>query len=101
MSDEVLFGKDSVAEKLVAAQRERARDRGHFSQYGMRDDPRGGGAVEGENPGNGENARRFGAGGDVSSYGNRAGGSPAGHVQGTDDAINTSADPHERPGLSR
>jgi hypothetical protein len=37
----------------------------------------------------------------VSSYGNRAGGSPAGHVQGAGDAMNTSADPHERPGLSR
>lgn len=75
MPDEAVFGNspgaDSMAEKLAQAQRERAKDRGRFNQYGMRDDPRGGDAVDGENPGNGENPRRFGAGGDVSSYANR------------------------------
>lgn len=49
---------------------ERMQDRGHFNQYGMRDDPRGQNQIDGENPGTGEGPRQFGSGGDLSSYAN-------------------------------
>ena len=50
---------------------DRAADDGHFNQYGMRDDPRGVLTSHPENPGTGEGPRRFGQGGDVSTYENR------------------------------
>ncbi len=58
--------------QLEADQRDRARDRGHFNQYGLRIDSR---PPEGDraNPGTGDHARRFGAGGDPASYSNRGG----------------------------
>ena len=73
MTDKTVLEKDSMARKLASAERDRALDKGHFNQYGMRDDPRGKDTVDGENPGDGENARHFGADGDASSYGNRPG----------------------------
>ena len=63
--------QDPVAQLLAAEQRDRARDRGRFNQYGMRDDPRDPQESDRENPGNGDRARRFGSGGDPSSYANR------------------------------
>ena len=50
---------------------DRAADEGHFNQYGMRDDPRGVLTSHPENPGTGAGARRFGQGGDASTYENR------------------------------
>ncbi len=63
---------DPVAEGTLADERERRRDTGHYDQYGMRDDPRPTATPAGaENLATGEGARRFGASGDESSYGNR------------------------------
>ncbi|SDM29008.1 hypothetical protein SAMN05428957_10429 [Oryzisolibacter propanilivorax] len=59
-------------QQLADAERDRARDHGHFNQYGMRADPRRD-PVDHANPGTGDHARRFGAGGDPASYANRAG----------------------------
>lgn len=50
---------------------ERGHDRGHFNQYGMRDDARDPHIVDGENAADGRNAQRFGGSGDASTYGNR------------------------------
>lgn len=63
----------AVKEQLQAAEMDRQRDRGHYNQYGMRDDTR---AERGDhaNPGTGDHARRFGASGDLSTYANRDGG---------------------------
>ncbi len=52
--------------------KDRQADTGHYSQYGMRDDPRGVLASHPENPATGEGARRFGAGGDEATYENRS-----------------------------
>ncbi|AVP58786.1 hypothetical protein C7H73_14670 [Pulveribacter suum] len=57
---------------LDAEQRDRARDRGHFTQYGMRIDPRDAQESARANPGTGDRPRRFGAGGDPATYANRA-----------------------------
>ncbi|SFE10617.1 hypothetical protein [Paracidovorax konjaci] len=56
----------------VSTEQDRQRDTGHFDQYGMRNDPRDTATpAGGENPATGDGGRRFGAGGDESSYGNR------------------------------
>ena len=57
---------------LDSEQQDRARDQGHFTMYGMRVDTPASKEPEGENPGNGDHARRFGAGGDLSTYANRS-----------------------------
>ncbi len=57
---------------LDSEQRDRARDQGHFTMYGMRVDAREHKGPESENPGNGDNARRFASGGDLSTYANRS-----------------------------
>ncbi|GKT24730.1 hypothetical protein [Acidovorax sp. SUPP3334] len=61
-----------MAHDKLTPERDRQRDQGHFKLYGMRDDSRGSGVVDGENQGDGGSARRFGSGGDESSYANRA-----------------------------
>ena len=61
----------SLDERLAAAERARMRDRGHFNQYGLRIDSRPDEADR-ANPGTGAHARRYGAGGDLSTYANRA-----------------------------
>ena len=38
MSEEAVFGTAPLSERLAADQKQRARDRGHFNNYGMRDD---------------------------------------------------------------
>ncbi|GKT00422.1 hypothetical protein AVKW3434_13555 [Acidovorax sp. SUPP3434] len=61
-----------MAHDKLTPEQDRQRDQGHFNLYGMRDDARGRGEVDGENPGDGEGPRRFGASGDESTYANRA-----------------------------
>ena len=73
MSEEAVFGTAPLPERLAADQKQRARDRGHFNNYGMREDPTDEPIVDGENAADGGQARRFGAGGDESTYANRAG----------------------------
>lgn len=62
--------RSTLDQQLADAERDRARDQGHFNQYGMRADPRRN-PVDRANPGTGDHARRFGAGGDLTSYANR------------------------------
>lgn len=63
---------DPVADNIVADERERRRDTGHYDQYGMRDDTRSAATPPGaENLATGEGGRRFGGSGDESTYGNR------------------------------
>lgn len=63
---------DPVADNIVADERERRHDTGHYDQYGMRDDPRSAATPAGaENLATGEGGRRFGSSGDESTYGNR------------------------------
>ena len=59
-----------LAKALDRAAQDRPRDRGRFTQYGLRTDPR---PEPGDrsNPGTGDHARRFGASGDLASYANR------------------------------
>ncbi len=61
------------ASPLVQSDADKGRhaNAGHYSQYGMRDDPRGVLTSHPENPGTGEGPRRFGAGGDEASYDDR------------------------------
>lgn len=63
----------SLEQQLSTSERDRARDQGRFTQYGMRIDARPPGPDH-ANPGTGDHARRFGAGGDPASYANRPGG---------------------------
>ncbi|PWW43685.1 hypothetical protein [Melaminivora alkalimesophila] len=60
----------AVDQALDRAARDRPRDRGRFTQYGLRSDPR---PEPGDrtNPGTGDHPRRFGASGDPGSYANR------------------------------
>lgn len=85
---------DLTAREQEAAMQERSRDSGHFNLYGMRNDPRDPQLVEGENPGTGEGARRFGAGADPASYANVApaddGQRPVGEVAGPISAVDAS-----------
>ncbi|WP_026432364.1 hypothetical protein [Paracidovorax oryzae] len=63
---------DTSREAIAASGPERRRDTGHYDQYGMRDDARPAATPAGaENLATGEGARRFGASGDESTYGNR------------------------------
>ncbi|WP_313073111.1 hypothetical protein [Melaminivora sp.] len=71
MSDPAPSQPASVQQELATAQRDRARDQGRFNMYGMRIDPRTQ-EPDRANPGNGDHARRFGAGGDLSTYANRS-----------------------------
>lgn len=66
------FSSPPLDRQLASDQQDRARDRGRFTMYGMRVDARDSHGPDTENPGNGDHARRFGAGGDLSSYANRA-----------------------------
>lgn len=43
-----------MAHDKLTPEQDRQRDQGHFNLYGMRDDARGRGEVDGENPGDGE-----------------------------------------------
>ncbi len=70
---------EEVQDLLASEQRDRARDKGSFNQYGMRDDPRDAEMPDRANPGTGDHARRFGAGGDMASYANRADPEGPGH----------------------
>lgn len=63
---------DTSRDAIAVAEQERRRDTGHYDQYGMRDDSRPAATPAGaENLATGEGARRFGASGDESTYGNR------------------------------
>lgn len=62
---------DPLQQRLNQEQRDRARDLGHYNQYGLRSDPRAEN-VDRANPGTGDHARRFGASGDPATYANRA-----------------------------
>ncbi|MDA8443789.1 hypothetical protein [Paracidovorax valerianellae] len=61
-----------MAHDKLTPEQDRQRDQGHFNIYGMRNDPRDSGVVDGENRGDGGSARRFGSSGDESTYANRA-----------------------------
>ena len=67
MSEEAVFGTAPLPERLAVDQKQRARDRGHFNNYGMRDDSTDEPIVDGENAADGGQARRFGAGSDEST----------------------------------
>lgn len=62
------------------ASNERTRDRGHFNQYGMRDDARTEPVGDRENAADGLSSQRFGAGGDLSTYANRVASGAAGEL---------------------
>jgi len=85
-------GPDDVQDLLASEQRDRARDRGHYNQYGMRDDARKTEEPGRLNPGNGDHPRRFGSGGDLSTYANRAGDSETPERDASSDA------PAHKPG---
>lgn len=72
-----------LPERLASDERDRARDQGHFTQYGMRIDSRPEPALEHGNPGTGDHARRFGASGDLATYANREGDDAAAPLPGS------------------
>ena len=85
---------DTTTTAKQADQQARAEDRGHFNQYGMRNDARGDGGLDTANPGTGEGPRRYGAGGDPASYANLPpaddGDRPVGQVAGPVSAVDAS-----------